>query len=240
MEQVRRIGLILPSVNVLMEPEYYKLGIKGLHFHATRVLLTETTPEALKRMEKDLDYAIKLISSVKPDVVAYACTSGSFIGGLEWDKDIIKKIQDNLGCPAVTTSSAMIDALRQMNIKRPVVITPYIDTINEMEKRFLVNNGFEVANITGMQIIDAEELHAKTPDEIYEFALNADKPQADGMFISCTDFRGMEVAEELEKQIKKPVVTSNQATLWWLLKALDIRCKIEGQGTLLTETEWPI
>lgn len=233
MEQVRRVGIILPSVNVLMEPEYYKLGIKGIHFHATRVMLTETTPEALKRMEKDLDYAIELISSVKPDVVAYACTSGSFIGGLEWDRDITKKIQDSLGCPAVTTSSAMIDALKQMNIKRPVVITPYIDIINEMEKKFLEDNGFDVVNIMGMQIIDAEELHAKTPDEIYAFALNADRPQADGMFISCTDFRGMEIAEKLEKKLNKPVVTSNQATLWWLLKALDVKCRIEGQGSLL-------
>jgi maleate isomerase len=230
---VRRIGIILPSVNVLMEPEYYKLGIKGIHFHATRVMLTETTPEALKRMEKDLDYAIELISSVKPDVVAYACTSGSFIGGLKWDNDIIKKIQDSLGCPAVTTSSAMIDALKQLNIKRPAVITPYIDTINEMEKKFLEANGFNVVNIKGMQIIDAEELHSKTPDEIYEFALNADRAEADGMFISCTDFRGMEIAEKLEKQLNKPVVTSNQATLWWLLKTLDIKCRIEGQGTLL-------
>lgn len=233
MEETKRVGIILPSVNVLMEPEYYKLGIKGIHFHTTRVMLTETTPEALKKMEEDLDYAIKLISSVKPHVVAYACTSGSFIGGLDWDKGIIKKIQDSLGCPAITTSSAMIDALKHLKIKRPVVVTPYIDEINKMEKKFLVENGFDVVNIMGMQIIDADILHAQTPEQIYEFALKADRPDADGMFISCTDFRGMEVAEKLEKQLGKPVVTSNQVTLWWILEALDIKCRIEGKGTLL-------
>lgn len=232
---MQRVGLILPSVNVLMEPEFNKLRLEGINFYATRVLLTETTPEALIAMEKDLDKAIELIASVKPDAVAYACTSGSFIGGMDWDKSIAQRIQAEIGCPAITTSAAMIEALKAVKVKRLAVLTPYIDRINEKEKQFFEDNGFEVVAIEGMQITDAEILHSKTPEEIYRWALELDRDDADGLFISCTDFRGMEVIQKLEDKLGKPVVTSNQATLWWLLNVLQYGKNLDGYGLLLQQ-----
>ena len=230
-----RIGLILPSVNVFIEPELNRIAPKNFTFHATRVLLTETTPEALIQMESDLDYACRLTASIVPEAVAYACTSGSFIKGLEWDKQIIEKIEQLVGCPAITTSSVMIRALKALSIKSVAVATPYIDRVNEKEKKFLENNGFNVPAIRGLQITDAEILHAQTADTIYEMVVSMDSKEVDGFFISCTDFRGLEVVDRLEKKLKKPVVTSNQATLWGLFKIVNYKEKIKGYGRLLEE-----
>jgi maleate cis-trans isomerase len=230
-----RIGLILPSVNVYMEPEINKIAPDCFSFHATRVLLTETTPEALIKMEEDLDHACRLIASVFPKAVAYACTSGSFIKGLDWDQQIMAKIERMVGCPAVTTSSAMLRALKEVGITSVAVATPYIDRINKEEKRFLEENGFKVPAIHGLQITDAEILHAQTPQTIYEMVMGMDSSEVDGFFISCTDFRGLEVADRIEKESNKPVITSNQATLWALLKLVGYHGSIKGYGRLLEE-----
>lgn len=228
-----RLGVILPSVNVYLEPEFNQIAPKTFSFHTTRVLLTKTTPEALVQMEEDLEYACRLIASVFPKAVAYACTSGSFIKGLEWDREIMKKIESLVGCPAVTTSSAMLQALKELEITSVAVATPYIDRINKEEKKFFEDNGLKVPVIKGLQITDAEILHAQTPDTIYEMVVGLDQESVDGFFISCTDFRGLEVADLIEKKLGKPVVTSNQATLWALLRLIDYKGSIKGYGRLL-------
>src|SRR5690606_2433111 len=110
-----------------------------------------------------------LIASVKPNVVAYACTSGSFIKGLEWDNKIIKKIITVTSCPAISASSASLEALRNLNIKKIAIFTPYINKINVKEKNYFENNGFKVLDIEGMHITDAEKLHSQTPEDIYKF-----------------------------------------------------------------------
>ena len=225
--------MILPSVNVYLEPEINKIAPDKYSFHATRVLLTQTTPEALVKMEEDLEHACHLIASVFPEAVAYACTSGSFIKGLAWDQEITKKIEKIVGCPAVTTSSAMLGALKEVGITSVAVATPYIDRINNEEKKFLEDNGFKVSAIKGLQITDAEILHSQTPDTIYDLTTSMDSDEVDGFFISCTDFRGLEVVEWIEKKFKKPVVTSSQATIWALMKLVGYKGSITGYGRLL-------
>ena len=173
----RRIGLILPSVNVMMEPEFNRIAPRNINFYAARVLLTETTPEALMEMEKDLERQALMIESVKPIAVAYACTSGSFIGGPDWDNEIKAKIKSIAGCPAVTTSSAMLDAVNALGIKNLGVVTPYIDRINVEEKKFFESNGIPVGAIMGLQITDAEILHAQTPETIMEMVRKIDSSE---------------------------------------------------------------
>ncbi|MEL7565993.1 MAG: hypothetical protein AAGU27_14045 [Dehalobacterium sp.] len=231
----KRVGLILPSVNVMMEPEFNRIVPRHINFYAVRVLLTETTPEALVEMEKDLERQALLISSVKPIAVAYACTSGSFIQGVEWDEEIKKKIQSITGCPAVTTSSAMLQAIKALGISKLGVVTPYIDRINVEEKKFFETNGIEVTDIKGLQITDAEILHSQTPETFCEMIRKMDCPEINGFFISCTDVRGLEIVEQLEEELGKPVTTSSQATLWAILKMIDHHEPINGYGKLLRE-----
>ena len=231
----RIVGLILPSVNVHMEPEFYRMNVPGLNFHATRVMLKETTEKGLTEMEEDLEYAAKLIATVRPEVVAYACTSGSFLKGDEWDNSIMKKITKLSSCPSITTSRAVINAIHEMGIKKLTLVTPYIDDLNQREVRFFINNGIDVVNERGMQIIDADILHAQTAETVKNLVLETDTGDSDGVFISCTDFKGLAVAEELERLLKKPVVTSNSATMWAILKLLGYKPKIEGYGALLKE-----
>jgi maleate isomerase len=229
-----KIGLILPSVNCIIEPEFYAIAPRGFSFHSTRVLLTETTPEALIRMEEDLDQAARLIETINPHAVVYACTSGSFVKGLGWDRLIVDRLQSIVGCPAITTSTAMVEALRVLGIRKVALATPYLDVVNEREEEFLKKSGFEVVCCKGLGL-SGRAIREQPPEKVYELAKSVNLAEADGLFISCTDFRAVEVIDFLETELKKPVLSSNQVTLWALLKILNYRDPVRGVGRLLAE-----
>lgn len=232
-----RVGLILPSVNIHMEPEFNRLRdlLPEIDYFAARVFLTDTTEEALVAMEKGLEEASRLIETVTPEAVIYACTSGSFIKGLDWDAQIMDKITGLCHCPSVTASRAMVSAIEVMNIKKLTLVTPYTDDINEREKQFLEAMGVRVAAMRGLQIVDAETLRTQSDERMMELVLSADVPESEGVFISCTNVKGLYIAQRLEEKLGKPVLSSNSACLWALLKMLDIRRPIAGCGRLLAE-----
>lgn len=229
-----KAGVILPSVNCIMEPELYHVAPAGISFHTTRVFLEKTTPEALIKMEEDLDYAARLMATVSPRAVIYACTSGSFIKGLGWDQVIIDKLESMVGCPATTTSTAMVQALKALGIRRLAVATPYLDSVNEREEDFLNKTGFEVVSCQGLGL-SGPAIREVAPETVYELVKKVDRPEADGIFISCTDFRAMEVIGALEEELGKPITSSNQVSLWSLLKILEHPGGIQGYGRLLAE-----
>ncbi len=120
-----------------------------------------------------------------------------------------------------------------MGFKKIVITGPYIDEINERFRVFYENSGFEVLNVTGLGIEDLYEMGATKPSQAYQAAMQAVVPEADGIFITCTNFRCSDVIEEIEQDSGLPVVTSNQATAWHLMKLLGINDVIEGYGQLL-------
>lgn len=229
------VGLILPSVNIHMEPEFYRMNIPGINFHSTRVMLKETTEKGLVEMENDLNYAAELIASTRPQVVAYACTSGSFIKGDEWDNSIMEKISEVTNCPAITTSRAVINAIHAVGLKKVTLVTPYIDDINKKESEYFEKNGISVVAEKGLQIIDADILHAQSEETVKKLVMETDVPESDGIIISCTDFKGLEIAAELEEKLGKPVITSNTATMWAILGLLNYSQPVEGYGVLLRD-----
>lgn len=230
-----RVGLILPSVNIHMEPEFYSLRgvLPDINYYSTRVLLTDTTEETLVEMEKGLEHAANLIATVYPQAVIYACTSGSFIKGAAWDEMIMEKVSGICGCPAITASRAMINAILAMGLRKLTLVTPYTDNINEHEKDFIESMGIQVTAMRGLNIVDAETLRTQTAEQIRELVLTTDVPESDGVFISCTNMEGLFIAEYLEKELGKPVLSSNLVCLWNLLRLLGKTELILGLGTLL-------
>jgi maleate cis-trans isomerase len=228
----RRVGLIVPSVNTTIEPEFAWIAPGGISFHAARVMLRATTEEGLREMNAEVGAASLLLASISPDVVAYACTSGSFLEGPAGLRRRISDIADVVGCPVVATSAALLDALRALRIERVALATPYLDPINRIEQRFLKEHGIGVVGVEGLGLSGTAIREVK-PEAVIDLALRADRPRAQALFISCTDFRALEVADELEQRLRKPVLTSNQVTLWAILRALGAPPAIAGFGRLL-------
>ncbi len=215
-----RIGLIVPSLNVTIEPEFNAFAPAGISVHATRLFLPKGDKKHLTQMAEDTEVACDLLATARVNVIAYACTTGSLIKGIEWEKSLTKRMESRVGVPAVTTASSVIDALKKLRLSRVAVGTPYIDEVNAAEKKFLEESGIEVTKITGLGYAEGEELHKEPPETAVKLAKSVDSGKAEGIFLSCTDLKTFPVLASIEKSLGKPVVSSNSATLWKCLEVM--------------------
>ena len=245
-----RLGLILPSLNVTTEPEYYKMVPKGVTVHTTRIFLEEETDDNYSHMVDDVTHSMTLLSHAHAGAFVFACTSGSLYGGLGYDQKIIEVMNSCTDHPCTTTTTAVVDALKTMGMKKICVGTPYSAWINPLEKKFLEDSGFEVVNIRSIRE-DVKEIYGDIGDEkraeisflvnsvrperVYEFAARkVYQDGCDGIFISCMGFPTLGVIDILEKDLGVPVISSNQVTLWKLLKmaGVEIKESMQDYGSL--------
>lgn len=229
-----RIGLLIPSTNTTMEVDFHRLAPDGVSVHTARLKTQkEATIETLVKMEEETEEAAESVATAEVNVIVYGCTSGSFIKGPEWNKKMIKKLESKTKLPVVTTAQAMIEALREMKMKKISVTTPYVKVTNDRLVTFLENHNFQVLDLKTFDMLD-QFAHAQIePSEIYSLAKKSDTPDSDGIFIACTQMRALDIIEALERDIKKPVITATQASMWLALKVSKVSMTKEGFGTLM-------
>ncbi len=227
-----RLGLIVPTGNTTMECEFNRMTPEGVSVHANRIFLQNVTPEHLLEMEHDAEASAKGLVACAVGVLAFGCTSGSFVGGAGYDERLIKRMEDATGVPATTTSSAVLRALRTLGVQRIAMATPYIDDVNEIEKSFLEDNGVEVTRMAGGGIVETPEIQLCEPHVAYWRAREVDNDRAEAVFISCTGFRTIEILETLERDLGKPVISANQATFADSLRILGVHDVAAGFGSL--------
>ncbi|MGH8869735.1 MAG: maleate cis-trans isomerase family protein [Actinomycetes bacterium] len=162
--------------------------------------------------------AIRNLQAVEPEVLAYACTSGSFVYGLAGEQKLTTAMR-RAGAPtAITTSGALLQAVKALRVHRLVVITPYVESVTVRLRDFLSEGGVET--------VSSEQLglHGniwKVPYETTaQLIRDADVPQAQAVFVSCTNLPTFDIIEPLERELRKPVLTANQVTMWAALRRI--------------------
>ncbi len=153
--------------------------------------------------------------------------------GVQYDDVLIHEIGRIAKVPGVTATRSITRALKFFGARRLAVASPYSTEIDAAEQRFFTDAGFEVVGSAHLGIADSFRLADPTPQEICEVARAAWRDDADVMLITCLNLRSHEVAERLEHELGKPVITSTQATLWQLLRSAGIETRISGYGELL-------
>ncbi|WP_416409033.1 aspartate/glutamate racemase family protein [Agrobacterium rosae] len=234
-----KLGLITPPTNTVNEAEWARMMPEGVTFHTHRMPLhADTKSESGKAaLMHDLEQVFAMLNNARVDAIAYACTAGSMINPVEALPDMLTQTMD---VPAVTTSAAIIKALKTLGVTRLSVATPYADTLNEHETHFLQDNGFSVERLIGLGIgkngpSDYIRI-AETPvDTVASHVRAAFVPGSEAILITCTDFPSLPLISELEREFGVPVVTSNQATFWAMLRIAGIEDRFEDYGRLLGE-----
>ena len=154
------------------------------------------------------------------------------IGGPGFDRELIRQMEESSGIPAVTTSTALMEVFSLLGLKRLAIVTPYSDALNRLEVEFLADAGYETTGIKGLNIEDTSVLPFVQPEEFYKLALEQDISGADALFISCTGICAVDLIEPLEKIRNIPVLTSNQATIWYALRRIGYQHPLPGLGIL--------
>jgi maleate isomerase len=177
--------------------------------------------------------AAQSLAMAQVSLLVFACTSGSFILGRGWDQKISDGIVQSTGIPTVTTSTAMIEALLILKAKKIGLATPYSEEITQREVDFLEHYGFEVVSSSCLRIVESSEIAAVPLDRVADLARAALSPKAEALFISCTNLHTMQLLDALEEELGIPVISSNQATLWWSLRNTGHKRPLKCAGSLL-------
>lgn len=227
-----RLGIVYPADGAL-DDEYWKLVPDGVTVHITRFEATdEQTVEVFEEqaLSPDIETAASHLAVIDPDAIAYACTSGSFIYGAGKDLEIIERMEKASGAPCTTTSTALVNAARALDVHRLAVAAPYPNDVTERLRIFLEGSGFDVVSLKGLGL--EYGIYTQPAGAAYGLAREADVPEAEAVLISCTNFRSVEILDVLERDLGKPVVSANQATTWEMLRLAGISPRLEGRGTL--------
>jgi len=232
-----RIGVIVPPSNTTNETEFNRMKPEGVTYHFARSPMhADPAADNYVTLLNDVDVAVTELTTCGVDLMAYGCTAGS----MACPADIlIGKMQDVGKVDAISTAGAILKALNALGATKISMATPYTDATNEHEKEFFDEYDIEVLDMAGLALNISPEgikkMSRVPPAEIYAHAKSVDHPDAQAILICCTDFGSLDVVDTLEKDLGKPVLTSNICTFWASLRAAGVKDRITGYGTLLTE-----
>lgn len=225
-----RIGLIIPSVNTHTEPQFNRYAPKGVAIHVQR-MRTDFDLPLLDQIPKIIDAATPL-NDARCDLIVYHCTGKSMSSGMSASNLVIDAIKQATGRRSATTATAVVAAFQALQAKKVVLISPYRQKSNDLEKEFLAEAGIRVLRDRALALPVPEGMCGATPDVWVDVTLQEHHPEADAYFLSCTNIQSVEAIGELEARLRKPVVTSNQATLWYSLRVCGVSDDVPGVGEL--------
>jgi maleate cis-trans isomerase len=232
-----KIGRISPSPETAGAEEWRRSLPDGVCLVETRTLIHDVTVEALSETAEQVERAALELASAEVDVILQAGTAIAFYRGFGHDQELTKRIHAATGIKATTSLTAVIEALRALKIQRLAVATSYLADIDARLVEVLQKSGFKVAAIQGMGLRKSIDMGKVFPEQTYRLARSVVQSahDADGILISCGNLRTFEAIEPLEADTGLPVVTSNQAGLWQVLRMIGINDRLPALGRLLKE-----
>lgn len=217
----RRVGLVIPSLNVVVEDDLRRELPANVGFHICRLRLRKTqgrvTQAALLEAGRDAIEQATLLSDAGVDAIAFNCTGASLADGPEGARRLRDEIVAATNTLATTTILSVVRAMHASGLRRIVHICPFTPEFSGDEAAFLRAEGFDIVASRGLNFTDARVAAQLSPREISDIAARLDQPEAEGLFLACANVRAMEATGELQQRLGKPVVTSNQAVIWDLL-----------------------
>jgi maleate isomerase len=212
-----RIGIIIPSVNSMTEPQFNRFAPAGLGVHVARARVAGAWKRPLADMTEEIATSARLLADVEPDLIVFHCTDTSMTQGPQGEGRILDIVRQATGIEAVATSRLVVEALQALGLRNLVLLSPYKS--NRAVTGYLEATGFKVVHDVALGL-DSLEFARVTPAQWTELAQEHDRPEADGIFLSCTNTTQIEAVADIESLLGKPVVNSNQAVLWGCLRRL--------------------
>jgi maleate isomerase len=229
----RHFGILVPSTNTTCEIEFCRLPPE-LQVHTARLGKGGNTPFS-PSLDTDVVYQSKLLGDARVEVIALAQTSASLFAD-DYDDVTVKRMTEASGVPSLTSAQAVGRALRALGTLRIAMATPYSEEVIARAKQY-----YEA--MYGMTVVASESLGATNSYAIGQMDAGVaqaafgriDRPDIDALVVPGGNFPTMDWIASWERQFGKPVITTNQATLWGVLRAMGIDTPLAGKGRLLEQ-----
>jgi maleate isomerase len=238
----KKFGVIIPSTNTIVEPDFYRMTVPGVTPHISRIHIRDQKLDSdaafenlLKQIRVEIEYSVQRVMTCEPDYMVMGMSAETFWDGVEGNRKFTKMISDWAhGLPVATGAEACERALKLFNVKKIGVVTPYQPVGDKNVKRFFSDLGFEVTGIKGLRCPTAIAIAHVTQDELRQSLIEVNK-DADALVQVGTNLSMVGLADEAERWLGKPVIAINAATYWMALRDNGINEKVYGCGRLLRE-----
>ena len=229
-----KIGLLALSIDLTIESDFQSichslpidLFVNRIHNE------NPLTKENLLKMYDQLESITeKILPGEKINTVAYGCTSGTIAIGEDKVKEKIQLAKP--GCHVTTPITAAIKAFNKMNVKKIAVFTPYPESVNKTISEYLIKKNINVTAFSTFNLDLDVDFARVDPKYLSETLTKLNISDADALFVSCTALPALEILDEVEKKINKPVFSSNQTLIWDTIRSVGYKSSVEGYGKLL-------
>ncbi len=232
-EPQRGVGVVAPF-DLGLDRELWRWvpGNVSLYLTRTAFVPVPVTVEMASMIsdEASVHGATRDLLAPEPEVVAYACSSGSFVHGATGELGLRRVMRDAGAPTAVTSSGALAEALEVLGVSRLAIATPYVAAVTECLHDFLGEYGVEVVSSVGLGLLG--QIWKVTYSQVVDIVRSADRAEAEAMFISCTNLPTYDIIAALEQELGKPVLTANQVTIWAALRRMGITAVAPDQALI--------
>ena len=228
-----RIGLITLASDFRIEKDFNNIIYgKDIDLFCNRIkCYNPLTNETLKKMADDItDVTKEILPDQKLDCVAYGCTSGSIAAGYDSIFEKVNKAKPNT--KVSTPITAAIKGMKKLGIKNLSIFTPYTSEINDSVADFFNKENFKINDMNYFDIASDLDIGKVDSNHLFNVLKTIDLSKSDALFVSCTALPVLSLINDLEKELNKPVISSNQALIWDCLELINSNYNIEGFGRL--------
>jgi maleate isomerase len=238
-----RIGVIIPSTNIGVEYDCQRIIPPGVTWHFARFFVEQPDLSTdnmflafIDAIRKTIPDAMRDIMTCEPSYIMMGMSAETFWGGLEGNQEFEARLRDSIGPGMGLTSgaAALKAAIDCFGGKRVAALTPYQPVGDEQVRRFLEESGYEVTKVVGLKCDSATSIAHTPPSEVIDAVLNElDGDDVDVIVQAGTNLSTLDIFPTLEKQLGKPLIAINVATIWHALRAHGIDDRVYGRGWLM-------
>ena len=239
----RKFGVIAPSTNTIVQPEFDMMRVPGVTSHYGRIYIPDgriATDEGMENLlvqiRANMDDCVRSLMTMQPDYMVMGMSAETFWDGVEGNRQFVKQIQDLTGGLGVATGAEACErALNLYGAKKIGVVTPYTPIGDANVRKFFTELGFEVGKIKGLCVNSAVEIAQVSEETLRQAILEVNDDDVDAIVQCGTNLCMTELADEAERWLGKPVIAINAATWWMALRDNGIEEKLHGYGSLLRD-----
>lgn len=220
-----RIGLLLPNTDSTVEWDLQRRFGTRCSIHPERLFLENVSVDAeMKMLQEETPRAVASIKPLNPALTVFACTSAGALYGVAGERAFTNDLSEKLGCPVVSAFGSVLADLQEAHVARLALFTPYTAPVHAKVAEGLTDAGITIVWQDNLGLLQDTDIGRVTPSELLAHLKSHPPPagSCDALFLSCTNLRAAEIAQELRARLGLPVYSSNLAIIHAVERTLGI------------------